>query len=192
MSTQDQIAQATARSGLHVVGGAEVDHSTHVDPANEAAFFRRYAPYVARIGLRILGRDTELDDLVQDVFAVAFRRRHQVRDLAAVKGWLATITVRSARLMMRKRKLRAAVGLAPPHERALVDPDASPEQRALLQRVYECLDEIPVEHRLAWTLRHVDGRKLDEVATLCGCSLATAKRRIAAAHAHLQESLSDG
>src|SRR5690349_8645681 len=30
--------------------------------------YRRYAPYVAVIATRILGRDDELDDLVQDVF----------------------------------------------------------------------------------------------------------------------------
>jgi RNA polymerase sigma-70 factor (ECF subfamily) len=35
--------------------------------------------------------------------------------------------------------------------------------------------------RIAWTLRMVEGLELAEVASACGCSLATAKRRIAAA-----------
>jgi RNA polymerase sigma-70 factor (ECF subfamily) len=37
--------------------------------------------------------------------------------------------------------------------------------------------------RLAWTLRRVEGLELAEVASLAHCSLATAKRRIAAGDA---------
>jgi RNA polymerase sigma-70 factor (ECF subfamily) len=48
-----------------------------------------------------------------------------------------------------------------------------------------------VEHRVAWTLRYVEGEKLERVAEHCGCSLATAKRRIAAAHAKIQSELED-
>ena len=68
----------------------------------------------------------------------------------------------------------------------------SPERRALLSRVYQVLDRIPVEQRLAWSLRYVEGEKLERVAEQCGCSLATAKRRIAAAHARIQGELIDG
>jgi RNA polymerase sigma-70 factor (ECF subfamily) len=49
-----------------------------------------------------------------------------------------------------------------------------------------------VEQRLAWTLRHIEGERLEDVAARCGCSLATAKRRIAAAHAHLQAEMNRG
>jgi RNA polymerase sigma-70 factor (ECF subfamily) len=41
--------------------------------------------------------------------------------------------------------------------------------------------------RIAWTLRYVEREKLEEVARLCGCSLATAKRRIAATQAAIEE-----
>ena len=80
--------------------------------------------------------------------------------------------------------------LAPSLE--LRDPDISPERRALLTRVYQALDQLPVDHRLAWTLRYVEGEKLERVAERCGCSLATAKRRIAAAHTRIQAELTDG
>ena len=43
------------------------------------------------------------------------------------------------------------------------------------------LAELPARERAAWLLRHVEGYELAEVARLCECSLATAKRRIAAA-----------
>ena len=48
--------------------------------------FRRYSPYVATIGIRLLGRDDELDDLVQEVFIEAYRGFHQLRSPDAVKA----------------------------------------------------------------------------------------------------------
>src|SRR5437764_180503 len=76
-----------------------------------AELFRRYARYVATIGFKLLGRDDELDDLVQDVFIEAHRGLHQLRDLDAAKGWLARITVRRAVRRLRRQKLRAFFSL---------------------------------------------------------------------------------
>ena len=67
--------------------------------------FRRYAPYVSTIGLRLLGRDDDLDDLVQDVFIEAYRGIHGLRTPEAIRGWLARITVRRATRRLRARKL---------------------------------------------------------------------------------------
>ena len=158
----------------------------------EAKFFERHARYVALIGMRLLGNDSDVDDLVQQVFLDAFRNRERLRDPAAAKSWLATLTVRAARHQLRRRRLRQFVGLDDrPHAVELRDPALSPEKRALLERLYGILDTLPVEQRLAWTLRHVEGEKLERVATCCGCSLATAKRRIIAAQARLQVELED-
>jgi RNA polymerase sigma-70 factor (ECF subfamily) len=176
---------------LRIVQNAPV--AEEVFPQTDEALFQRFAPYVARIGLRLLGRESDVDDLIQDVFLAAFKQRHQVRDPQAFKGWLAIIAVRAARRQLRRRNLRAFVGLdtlAAPLE--LRDQGMSPERRALLARVYQALDRISVEQRLAWTLRFVEGEKLEEVAEHCGCSLATAKRRIASAHAQIQGELNDG
>jgi RNA polymerase sigma-70 factor (ECF subfamily) len=162
-------------------------------PDSDAELFERFAPYVARIGLRLLGRESDVDDLIQDVFIAAMRQRHQVRAPEAFRSWLAIIAVRTARRYLRKRKLRALVGIdtiAPTLE--LRDNGMSPERRALLTRVYQVLEKIPVDQRIAWTLRYVEGEKLEEVAERCGCSLATAKRRIAAAHGRLEAELHDG
>jgi len=180
-----------SRPTLRVVeGGPETEQ---VLPASDHALFERYAPYVARIGLRLLGRESDVDDMIQEVFVAAFKQRHQVRDPLAFKSWLAIIAVRTARRHLRKRRLRGFVGLdtlPPPLE--LRDQGMSPERRALLSRVYQVLDHMDVDQRLAWTLRYVEGEKLEQVAEHCGCSLATAKRRISAAHARIQSELDDG
>jgi RNA polymerase sigma-70 factor (ECF subfamily) len=157
------------------------------DAPDVAELFRTYAPYVAAIALRLLGREDEVDDVVQDVFVSALRGVHRLREAGALRGWLATVTVRVARRRLRMRRLRALVGLdrAVDYE-TMIAPGASPEDRAFLARVYRALDTLPVAQRLAWTLRHIHGDSLDTVAEACGCSLATVKRRIAAAHAAIE------
>jgi RNA polymerase sigma-70 factor (ECF subfamily) len=64
---------------------------------------------------------------------------------------------------------------------ALAANGCSPETRAELRLVSDALATLPTNARIAWTLHRVEGLTLDEVARACGCSLATAKRRIAVA-----------
>lgn len=159
-------------------------------PAGLEAAFERYAPYVASIGLRMLGRRDEADDLVQDVFLAAARGLDQVKDPHATKAWLATVAVRTARKRLRRRRLRMMLSLESEVDYGdVADDRASPETRALLCGVYRALDRLPVDERLAWTLRHVEGEKLERVALLCDCSLATVKRRIARAHQTIRKAV---
>jgi RNA polymerase sigma-70 factor (ECF subfamily) len=177
-----------AKPNLRIVEGASA--ADDVLPESDEAIFQRFAPYVARIALRLLGRESDVDDLIQEVFMAAFRQRHQVRSPQAFKSWIAIIAVRAARRQLRRRRMRQFVGidtLTPALE--LRDTGMSPERQALLTRVYAVLDSLPVEQRLAWTLRYVEGEKLEEVAEQCSCSLATAKRRIASAHTRIQSEM---
>ena len=160
-------------------------------PTLEQAF-RAHVRYVAAIALRILGRDDEVDDVVQDVFLAAHSGLRTLRDGEAAKQWLRTVTVRVASRRLRRRRLRGFFGLDERGYEDIASPGASPEQRALLATVYAQLDRLPVAERVAWTLRHVEGLELDAVAEACGCSLATAKRRIAAARDKIDRVVGDG
>jgi len=152
--------------------------------------FRRYSPYVATIAMRLLGRDEEIDDVVQDVFLAAFRGLGALTDPNATKGWLATVTVRTVRRRLRARRLRGLLRLETTRGyEDVAAPGASPEERALLARVYRVLDGVPANHRIAWTLRHVEGESLENVAEMCGCSLATAKRWITSTHAVVEKAV---
>ena len=147
--------------------------------------FRRYAPYVATIGLRLLGRDDELDDLVQEVFIEAHRGLHQLRSAESVKAWLARITVRRATRRLRRRRVRSFFSLeALPPDAKLIADDRTPEEKADLVASYRMIERIPVRQRVVWVLKHVEGETLDSIAEICRCSKATVQRRLrAAAHA---------
>jgi RNA polymerase sigma-70 factor (ECF subfamily) len=149
--------------------------------------FRAHAGFVASVALRVLGRPAEVDDLVQDVFLHVLPRVGDLRDPAAVRGWLAVITARLARRRLRSRRWKLWFGIGGDEDyAALADGAASPQDRALLGELYRALDRLPVGQRLAWTLRHVEGLELVAVADACGCSLATVKRWIGAAEAALR------
>lgn len=154
--------------------------------------FRAYARQVATLALRLLGRPDEVDDVVQDVFVRAARALPRIRDLGALRTWLTTVTVRVVRSRLRARRLRSFVGLdeSVAYE-GLINHQASPEERALLGSVYRRLDRLPVDVRVPWTLRYLQGEDLEAIARLCGCSLATVKRRLAAAQQRLKGSIVD-
>ena len=64
--------------------------------------------------------------------------------------------------------------------------------RLLLRAVYRVLDDMPTEDRLAFSLHTIEGETMETVATLCGCTYATAKRRVSRAQRLIEERLSDG
>jgi RNA polymerase sigma-70 factor (ECF subfamily) len=182
------MSRSNATTGLHLV--RESEPAPSADPVDAA--YRAYSGYVAAVAFRVLGRDIDVDDVVQDVFMAAASGLGTIRDPQAMQAWLRTITIRLAQRKLRTRRLLALFGLDPqPDYGERLAPDASPEDRATLGRLYRLLDELPAANRVAWTLRFIEGERLEEVARLCGCSLATAKRRIGAAQQRIDEGLND-
>lgn len=174
------VGATTATSGT--------DSSRLGEPVHIDAVFRDNFKYVASIGLRLLGSEDETDDLIQDVFVVAAEGLHRLREPAALKGWLASITVRLALRRLRLRRfLRLFTSRNPEALYAVASRAADPENHALLREVCLVLDELPAPLRVAWILRHMEDEPIDRVAMLCDCSLTTAKRRIAEARYRIRK-----
>lgn len=154
--------------------------------------FRQYALYVAAIAYRILGTRDELEDAVQDVFLTAHRTLATLRKPEAINSWLATVTVRVCQHRLRLRRLRRWLLLdstSRPHDPP--DQGASPETRAALNDIFRALESVPPAARVAWSLRVLQGERLERVAELTGCSLAAVKRRVAKAQAVLDRVIAD-
>jgi RNA polymerase sigma-70 factor (ECF subfamily) len=157
------------------------------DPGDFDAVFRRFAPYVARVGTRLLGADGEVDDLVQEVFIEAHRGLSGVREPKALRGWLARIAVRRATRRLRRRRLLVLLSLQSIPEAALpFDASLGPEHAAEVAALCRRLDRMAAEERVAWILKHVEGESLDDIAVLCGCSKSTVQRRLRGAAAHFE------
>lgn len=146
------------------------------------ALFDRHARHVERILARVLGRDAELADVLHDTFVQAYASVGSVRDAGAIKAWLSSVAVFTARGVIRRRKLRRWLRFWDPAELPEIEaPTATDATREALARTYAILDELPADERIAFTLRFVEGMDLTEVAAACRCSLATIKRRLARA-----------
>lgn len=151
-------------------------------PAAMAAFCDRYGKLASRVLARIVGPDSELEDLHHDVFARAIRSIARLDAQAALSPWIITIAVNVARTELKRRARRR--WLTPLWPRELpeqVAPVASDEDMEALRRTYAVLETMAVDLRVPFALAVIDGMELREIAAACGVSLATVKRRLARA-----------
>jgi RNA polymerase sigma-70 factor (ECF subfamily) len=164
------------------------------DRAAADALVRRHAASLLGLVLRLVGRRQDAEDIVQDAFAVAMSELSALRDRSAFGPWLRSIAVRQAHRYFRRRKLLRTFGLDRGVDdatlAAMASSQVSQEVRVQLAALDAVLAQLPYEHRLAWSLRYVEGDSLEDIAAACGCSLATVKRWIAAAHARVTERVS--
>ena len=144
--------------------------------------FDRYAPHVRRVLVRVMGPDSEILDLVHDVFVTALESVNRLVDPRALRAWLTQIAVFTARARIRRRVRGRILRFLPFSE--LPEPELPPadfEASESMQAVYRVLDGLDTDQRIAFALRFVAGMELTEVAASCGVSLATIKRRLSRA-----------
>jgi RNA polymerase sigma-70 factor, ECF subfamily len=153
-------------------------------PGAPAALFDRYGGHVQRVLANVMGVDPELADLLHEVFAQAMRSIRSIRDGQQLKAWITRIAVFTARGCIRARRRQRWLRFRPDEELPeITAPAVSPELREAVQATYQVLERMSADLRLAFTLRYVHGMELKEVATACGVSLATIKRRLDKAEA---------
>lgn len=140
--------------------------------------------HVRRVLIHVLGRDAELADLVQEVFVVAVSSLERLANPAALRGWLGSIAVFTARARVRKRARARMCQLMPEGELPEVEQEPlPPEVDEALRATSRVLDRMPSEDRLIFVRRFVEGMELVEIAKTEGVSLSTVKRRVSRAAA---------
>jgi RNA polymerase sigma-70 factor (ECF subfamily) len=177
------------------LGDAElVARALDGDRWSRDVLYRRHAPYLLAISVRLLSDHREGEEVVQDTFVRAFEQLGTLHDPAALRPWLARIAVSLVRRRLRRGRLLRSLGLdRSPDDAtlaALAAPALRPDDRVELALVDRMLHRMPADLRIAWMLRRVEGLPLAQVASVCACSLATAKRRVAAADAEVARHVS--
>jgi RNA polymerase sigma-70 factor (ECF subfamily) len=157
------------------------------DPRAATLVWDRYAHLIRGVLHRSLGPRHEVEDLMQDVFMGFFRNVGSLRDPSSLRPFLVGIALRTARTCLRKQRVRRWLRLS--DDGALPDvawAGEDPRARDAVTRLYIVLDELPDRERLAFVLRHAEGHELTETAALLGVSLATVKRMLQRAEAHVE------
>jgi RNA polymerase sigma-70 factor, ECF subfamily len=129
-----------------------------------AEMFRQHYGKVVR-WLSVLGVSLgEVDDLAQEVFIVAHRKRERVFADASVTGWLLGIsrrvaaTHRRSQARGRTREERAT----PPTE--VPSPETAAIRNEAAQLLHDFLGSLPEEQRLVFVLYEMDGANATEIA----------------------------
>ncbi len=156
------------------------------DPRAATLVWDRHASLVRGVLHRTLGPGHDVEDLLQDVFIGFFRNVSSLRDTSSLRPFLVGIALRTARTALRKKRVRRWLRLS--NDGALPEvaaTHADARTREAVRRLYAVLDELDDRERLAFVLRHAEGHELTETAALLGVSLATVKRVLARAEAHV-------
>ena len=154
------------------------------DTSAQRELFVNHAPAVARLLRRLLGRDVDVEDGVQHTFLVAFERLNDLQRPDLFRQWVLTIATRHARRAYWFDKLRKVVRLETSSEDSSLwdarelSSGLAADERAELVFAGRRLAGLPMSLREPWVLRFVEGFSLEEIADICGCSLATTKRRL--------------
>jgi len=160
--------------------------------------YDRHARPLYSLILRILGNETEAEDVLQDVFAQAFRQasRYDARR-GAVAAWLLTIARSRAIDRLRARRARVETGAG---EMKTVDemPDAQPDAAATMleeeqsRLVRQALGDLPMLQRMAIELAYYEGLSHSEIAERLEQPLGTVKTRIRLGLLKLRDVLTEG
>ena len=159
--------------------------------------FRRYRAVTYRVAYRLLGREADALDAVQNAFIKAFMHLDRFRGTSSFKTWLLRIASNASLDLGRRRKRE---GWNEPGVRSVSQgdetddqpaPDAELERADLRRTIEAALARLPEAQRTTFVL-HVDGElSYREVAEALGISMGTVMSRLYYARQKLKTLLSD-
>lgn len=164
-----------------------IERCKRLDRTAHDELYHRFRRQVAGNLYRVLGDRDDLEDLVQEVFVIAFRGLERFRGDARLSTWLYRICVNVALGRIRTRKRRPnAIGVVDldlaSADPSLVErpetPDRTLERRRDQQRVYAALEQLAPKKRIVLYLHEIEGLDLKEIAYLVDSNPVTVRTRL--------------
>jgi len=151
-----------------------------------ASAFREHYPFVLRalVGLGVTPIDA--DDVAQEVFVVAHRRRHEYDPTRPSRAWLYGIARGLARNRRRARK-DESLDVLPVATRG--DPENAAAHNQALSVALRCLDALSVKLREVFVLTEFEGLTAPEVATVLDLPVNTVYSRVRLGRARFDAAL---
>jgi RNA polymerase sigma-70 factor, ECF subfamily len=155
-----------------------------------AELSRRYRGTYTRFAVRMLGSRDEAEDVLQSAFIRAYRALDRC-DPSRFGAWLYQIVANECRTYVIRRARR---------ERRLVRDDvrwrdaAAPpvaDANDTLEDVRYALEELDVDQREAFLMKHVEELSYEEMAEITGDGISALKMRVKRACARLRELLEE-
>jgi RNA polymerase sigma-70 factor, ECF subfamily len=157
----------------------------------------RWERPIYALAYRVIGREEDARDVVQETFLRAFRALPGFKGQAKFSSWLYRIALNLCRDWIRRRRRSPLVelpeGVDPRELAAESGPVESIEdvaaRKELSEAVAEAMALLPEEQRTAIVLKEYHGMTFQEVADLQGIPLSTVKTRLYQGLAVLRRSL---
>jgi len=149
------------------------------------ALVRKYQPRVFAMARRYARRESEVEDIVQEVFLKGFQKLSTYRGDAPFEHWLMRLGTRTCYDYLRRQQRNRETALAELTdeedqwlERFASAPEAASEYAAAARSlVARLLEQLKPEARMVITLLEIEERSVKEVADLTGWSESKVKVR---------------
>lgn len=153
---------------------------------------------------RLVGNETDAEDITQEVFLKALNSLHRFREESSLQTWLFRIATNLCRDAHRRRQRekgwlslwRQTDEQSETEEGSIVDPPDdrfNPEKLLLREELgailSEAMEQLPLAMREVLILHDVEQMPYEEIAQALGVPLGTVKSRLFHARARLRESL---
>jgi len=188
------VTPADARGGTSLPELDEEDLLARLRAGEEAAYetlVRTYGGRMLAAARRILQREEDAQEAVQEAFLSAFKAIDGFEGASRLGTWLHRIAINAALMKLRRldrRQERSVEDLLPSHDgdgRFLEPPSSWGEaadgpalRREARELVREKIAELPEIYRIALTLRDIEGLTNDELAEALGVTVNAAKIRV--------------
>jgi RNA polymerase sigma-70 factor (ECF subfamily) len=157
----------------------------------------KYSPRVFATARRYARRESEVEDIVQEVWLKSFQKLSSFRGDAPFEHWLMRLTVRTCydflRGHQRNREMNFSEISEPEEdwlERFVAEPDKADENAdAAKQLINRILEQLSPPARMIITLLEIEEKSVKEIAKLTGWSVALVKVRAFRARAEMKKCL---
>lgn len=157
----------------------------------------RYRGRLYNFVFRFVSDRETAEDIVQETFLRAFRKRKEYRAIANFSTWLFTIAGNLAKSELRRRKRwrlfslhrddDSETGIELPDE--TYRPDKVAESSLADDQIHDAIASLPENYRQVILLRDVEGMAYQEIAEIVDCPVGTVKSRVNRARLKLQQKL---
>jgi RNA polymerase sigma-70 factor (ECF subfamily) len=167
------------------------------DSASFEPLVAKYQGRVFATARRYARRESEVEDIVQEVFIKAYQKLDGFRGEAPFEHWLMRLAVRTCYDFLRRHQRNRETTFSELTEaesdwldRFVVQPEsASEEAEAARQLIDKVLSRLPPAARMVITLLEIEGRPVKEIAALTGWSVPLVKVRAFRARAEMKKIL---
>jgi len=149
------------------------------------ALVERHSLSVFRLAFRMTGNEQDAEDVVQESFLKAYRQLDRFESRANFGTWLYRIVANCSVDLMRAKQARhdqtRSESLDEVIEMASVStagPERLAESAEIQRRVAEALGGLSPLERAAFTLRHYEGRTIEEISSTLGLGTSAAKHSV--------------